>query len=148
MRFQLQLYCVNIHEPEGKKKLSSSLSNLTLESKTIFISTSISLLPAPPQSFQFPNKAGHWYIFKWRLWWWLINLGTALVFQWLRIHLPVNGTWDQSLVQEDPLEKWMATHSSILAWRTPWTKEPGMLQSMRSQRVGHDWATELNWSLF
>ena len=144
MRFQLQLYCVNIHEPEGKKKLSSSLSNLTLESKTIFISTSISLLPhpPPPQSFQFPNKAGHWYIFKWRLWWWLINLGTALVFQWLRVHLPVHGTWDQSLVKEDPLEKWMATHSSILAWRTPWTEEPGMLQSMRSQRVGHDWATE------
>ena len=39
------------------------------------------------------------------------------------------------------MEKEMATHSSILAWRIPWTKEPGGLQSMGSQRVGHDWAT-------
>ena len=39
---------------------------------------------------------------------------------------------------EDPLEKGMATHSSILAWRIPWTEEPGRLQSMRLQRVGHD----------
>ena len=44
----------------------------------------------------------------------------------------------QSLDQEDPLEKGMATHSSILSWRTPWTEEPGGLQSMGSQRVGHD----------
>ena len=44
----------------------------------------------------------------------------------------------QSLGQEDPLEKGMATHSSILAWRIPWTEEPGGLQSMGSQRVGHD----------
>ena len=46
------------------------------------------------------------------------------------------------LGQEDPLEEEMATHFSILAWRTPWTEEPGGLQSMRSQRVGHDWKTE------
>ena len=44
----------------------------------------------------------------------------------------------QSLDQEDPLEKRMATHSSILAWRIPWTEEPGGLQPVRSQRVGHD----------
>ena len=44
----------------------------------------------------------------------------------------------QSLGWEDPLEKEMATHSSILAWRMPWTKEPGGLQSMGSQRVGED----------
>ena len=44
----------------------------------------------------------------------------------------------QSLGQEDPLEKEMATHSSILAWKIPWTEEPGRLQSMGSQRVGHD----------
>ena len=47
----------------------------------------------------------------------------------------------QSLDQEDPLEKGMATHSSILAWRIPWTEEPGGLQPVRSQRVGHDWVT-------
>ena len=43
-----------------------------------------------------------------------------------------------SLGWEDPLEKEMAIHSSILAWRTPWTKEPGWLQSMGSQKVGHN----------
>ena len=44
----------------------------------------------------------------------------------------------RSLGREDPLEKGMATHSSILAWRIPWTKEPSGLQFMASQRVGHD----------
>ena len=47
-------------------------------------------------------------------------------------------TWIQSLDREDLLEKEMATHSSILAWKIPWTEEPGRLQSMGSQRVGHD----------
>ena len=47
-------------------------------------------------------------------------------------------TWDQSQGWEDPLEKEMATHSSILVWRIPWTEDPGGLQSMGSQRVGHD----------
>ena len=47
-------------------------------------------------------------------------------------------TWVRSLGQEDPLEKEMATHSSILAWRIPWTVEPGGLQSMGLQRVKHD----------
>ena len=50
--------------------------------------------------------------------------------------------WVQSLVQEDPLEKGMATHSSILTWRIPWTEEPGRLQSTKSQRVGHDWVID------
>ena len=47
-------------------------------------------------------------------------------------------TWVRSLGQEDPLEKGMATHSSILAWRIPWTEESGELQSMESQGVGHN----------
>ena len=54
-------------------------------------------------------------------------------------HLPAMlETWVQSLGQEDPLEKKMATQSSILAWRILWSEEPGGLQSMESQRVGHD----------
>ena len=54
-------------------------------------------------------------------------------------NLPVmQETWVQSLSREDPLEKGIATHSSILAWRIPWTEEPSGLQSMESQRVGHD----------
>ena len=51
-------------------------------------------------------------------------------------------TWVRSLGQEDPLEKDMATHSRILAWRIPWTEEPGGLQSMESQRVGRDCTTK------
>ena len=47
-------------------------------------------------------------------------------------------TWVQSLGQEDPLEKRMAIHSSILAWRMPWIEEPDGLQFVGSQRVGHD----------
>ena len=47
------------------------------------------------------------------------------------------GDLDSILGQEDPVEKGMATHSSILAWRIPWVEEPGGLQSMGSQRVGH-----------
>ena len=54
----------------------------------------------------------------------------------------VRGTGLPSLGQEDPLEKGMPTHSSILAWRIPWTEEPGVLQSMSLQRVGHGWATK------
>ena len=50
-------------------------------------------------------------------------------------------TWVRSLGWEDPLERGMATHSSILAWRLPWTEEPGGLQSMGLQRVGHDRVT-------
>ena len=62
----------------------------------------------------------------------------SLVAQRLK-HLPgMLETWVRSLGQEDPLEKEMATHSSILAWRIPWREEPGRLQSMGSQRVGHD----------
>ena len=53
--------------------------------------------------------------------------------------MPETRVW--TLSQEDLLEKEMATHSSILAWEISWTEEPGGLQSMGSQRVGHDWAT-------
>ena len=52
----------------------------------------------------------------------------------------VQEMWVGSLGWEDPLEEEMATHPSILAWRMPWTEEPGGGQSMGSQRVGHDWA--------
>jgi len=51
-------------------------------------------------------------------------------------------TWARSLGGEDPLEEEMATHFSILAWKIPWTEEPGGLQSMESQRVGHNLVTK------
>ena len=53
-------------------------------------------------------------------------------------------TWVPSLGWEDPLEKEMEFHSSTIAWKIPWTEEPGRLQSIGSQRVGHDWATSLS----
>ena len=55
-------------------------------------------------------------------------------------------SWVHSLGQEDPLEKGMATLSSILAWEIPWTEEPGGLQSMGWQRVGHDLVTKQQFS--
>ena len=55
-------------------------------------------------------------------------------------------TWVWSLGWEDPQEKEMAAHSSIVAWKIPWTEEPGRLQSMGLQRVRHDWVTEQNWT--
>ena len=56
----------------------------------------------------------------------------------------VQETQGWSLGREDPLEKEMATRSSTLAWRIPWTEEPGKLQSMGPQRVGHDYATNFH----
>ena len=53
----------------------------------------------------------------------------------------------RSLGRDDPLEKEMAPHSSTLAWKIPWTEKPGRLQSVGSQRVGHDWVTSLSLSL-
>ena len=71
----------------------------------------------------------------------------SLVAQMVK-HLPtVQKTRVQSLGWEDPLEKEMATHSSTLAWKIPWTEEPGRLQSMGSQRVRHDWATSLHYAV-
>ena len=58
--------------------------------------------------------------------------------QWVKNWPAVQETQIQSLGWEDPLEKRMATHFSILAWRIPWTEECGGLQSMGSQRAGHD----------
>ena len=63
-------------------------------------------------------------------------------------HLPtMRETWVRSLGQEDPLEKAMATHASTLAWRIPWTEDPGRLWSMGSHRVGHDSVTSLSLSV-
>ena len=63
--------------------------------------------------------------------------GVSLVAQMVKSLPAGQETRVRSLGQEDPLEKETATHSNILAWRIPWTEEPGWLQSMGSQRVGH-----------
>ena len=68
----------------------------------------------------------------------LLYSWASLVIQLVKNPPAVLETWVQSLDQEDPLEKGMATHPSILAWRIPWTEEPGGLQSMGPQTVGHN----------
>ena len=71
-----------------------------------------------------------------------VDTRASLVAQRLK-HLPaMQETWVPSLGREDPLEKEMATHCSILAWKTPWTEEPRGLQSMASQRVGQSRAAK------
>ena len=71
----------------------------------------------------------------------------SLVTQTVKSLLAVWETQVRSLGQEDPLEKEIATHSSILAWKTPWTEEPGRLQSMGLQRLRHDWVTSFSFFL-
>ena len=75
--------------------------------------------------------------------------GASLVAKMVKNLLAMQETLVWSLGQEDPLEKGMATQSGILAWRSPWTEEPGGLQSMQLQRVGHGWVTNtftFHWS--
>ena len=66
------------------------------------------------------------------------KMTTSLIAQRLKRLTAMWETWVRSLGWEDVLEKEMATHSSILAWKIPWIEEPGRLQSMGSERVGHD----------
>ena len=68
------------------------------------------------------------------------SLWTSLVAQMVKNLPAMQETWVWSLGGDDTLEKGMATHSCILAWRIPWTEEPGGLQSVGSQRVSYDWA--------
>jgi len=70
------------------------------------------------------------------------DVWASLVAQMAKNPPTMRETWVCPLGWEDPLEEEMATHSSILAWRIPWTEEPCGLQSMGSPRVGHDWATK------
>ena len=81
----------------------------------------------------YSNMSMHEYIYET-----LHLIGASLVAQRLK-RLPLMWeTWVRSLGQEDPTEKEMATDSSVLAWRIPWTEEPGGLKSTGLQRVGHD----------
>ena len=72
---------------------------------------------------------------------------TSLVAQMVKPLSTMRETRVRALAWEDPLEKEMAIHSSSIAWKIPWTEEPGRLQSMGSQRVRHDWVTSLSLSL-
>ena len=67
-----------------------------------------------------------------------MTIWASLMAQMVKNPPAVQETWVRSLVWEDPLEEGIANHSSTLAWKIPWTEEPGGPQSMGSQRVGHD----------
>ena len=67
-----------------------------------------------------------------------VLLWTSLVAQTVKHLFTMRETWVRSLGWEDPLEQEMAIHSGIIAWKIPWTEEPGRLQSMESERVGHN----------
>ena len=82
------------------------------------------------------KKKNECYTCKW-------EMGASLMAQMVKNLPAMQEAWVQFLGQEDHLEKGMATHSSILAWRIPWTEEPGGLQSMEVQRVRHDLVTAL-----
>ena len=81
----------------------------------------------------------------------LLNTLASLVPQMVKNPPAMQDTWVWSLGQEDPLEESMATHSSILAWRIPWTEEPNRLQSVRSEAVHNNWSnlalTHMWWDL-
>ena len=106
----------------------------------IFLSTLSFLIPLTGISRILLNFSSFSWIY------WDKNFLNWMVAQMVK-HLPAMWeTQDRSLGREDPLEKEMATHSSTLAWKIPWMEEPGTLQSMGLQRVGHDWATSLHHS--
>ena len=129
-----------------------------------------SLIPGWEDSLE-ESMATHFNILARRIPWTEQSMGSqsrtqlkwlsTLAFKWIKINqlfiwhplcsflvaqtvknLPaMQETWIWSLGWENPLKKGVVTHSSILAWRIPWTEEPGRLQFMGSQRVRHDWAT-------
>ena len=73
-----------------------------------------------------------------------MNIRVSLMGQMVKSLPLMQETWVRSWGQEDPLEKEMATHSRILAWKIPWTEDPDGLHPMGSQRAGHNSTTELN----
>ena len=77
-----------------------------------------------------------------------VTSAASLVAQMVKRLPAMRETWVWSLGQEYPMEKDMATYSSTLAWKIPWTEEPCRLQSMGLQRVGHNWATSLHFCDF
>ena len=129
---------------ENKEELSSLLMKVKEESEKAVLKLNIQkakiMASSPINSWQIDGKTMETVTG-------FIFLGyqiTSLVAQMVKCLSTMRETWVRSLGREDPLEKEMAIHSSTIAWKIPWTEEPGRLQSMGSQRVGHDWATSLH----
>ena len=95
------------------------------------------------ESISLVVKYSYFIIYNIHIIWLCVIIHASLMAQVVKRLPAMRETWVWSLGWED-LEKEMATHSSTLAWKTPWTEEPGRLQTMGSQRVGHDWVTSLS----
>ena len=124
----LKQFCHHSPSPDCSIFLQSSYHHLT------FI---IYLPPVPVYPWCLEQQLAHHNYLINSLW---MN-GASLMSQMVKNLLAMQKTQVLSLGRKDPLEKEMATHSSILAYRIPWTEEPGGLWPMELQRVGHDWAT-------
>ena len=138
---------------QASLSITNSWSSLRLASIESVIPSSHLILghpllllpPIPPSIRVFSNESTlcmSQNIFHTLLW----EVGCSLVVQMVKSLPAMRETQVQTLGQKDPLEKKMATHSSIPAWKIPWMQEPGRLQSMGSQRVGHDWVISLHFS--
>ena len=102
---------------------------------------SVQFVPCVDSQWEFPLQYP-----RGEIWWEHSSVETSLVAQTVKRLPTMRETWVQSLGWEDLLEKEMAPHSSILAWKIPWTEEPGGLYSKGSQRFGHNWATSLHFT--
>ena len=118
---------------------------LSMEAKKKKQKAIIRISPSNPTTYTCHSKREQYSL---RIKFWHAYFKTSLVAQRIKCLPAMQETWVRSLGRKDPLEKEMATHSSILAWRIPLTEEPGGLQSMGSQRVGHDWATSYTHAYF
>ena len=117
------LKCMQLTLFTNQEKQKQMIKQINTQSFYLHYSTVISKSKC---KFYFPYLiiCGQWY-------------GLSLVVQRVNCLPAMQETWVRSLGQEDPLEKEMATHSSTLAWKIPWTEKPGRLQSMGLQRVRH-----------
>ena len=122
--------CFPLHRPCAWWRLSC----VRLGMRLCQLSLSLSLIAAPPRFLELHREACRLSFLSF----FLQTLISCFLAQRLKRLPAMRETSVRSLGWEDSLEKEMATHSSILAWRIPWTEEPGGLQSTGSQRVGHD----------
>ena len=132
-RIRLTLYF-----SKPKNKLSRDRS---YQSHVCMLSIPIPLQRIPP--LELSEQQSRREDFKYVIIYW-----TSLVAQTVKRLSIMRETWVWSLGREDPLEKEMTTHSSTLAWKMPWTEEPGRLQSMGLWRVRHTWVTWLHFTVF
>ena len=140
------------YSPRGHKS-QTRLNDWNHQPWAKFLQCVFSVHPTPDESHWCSSRAPSrktgpsatwWMLPVWKEWDSLLLIRASLVAQRVKSLLEVWETGVWSLSQEDPLEKEMATHSSILAWRIPWVEELGRLQSTRLQRVRHDWKTSLS----